>query len=64
MLDLLEIGERGAVVVRPDGHVVWRSRTGVDAADQFEAFVLRAWAPLSRVRAEAGQKPAYRHQEQ
>lgn len=64
MLDLLEIGERGAVVVRPDGHVVWRSRTGVDAVDQFEAFVRRAWAPLSRVRAEAGQNPPYRHQEQ
>lgn len=47
MLDLLEIGERGAVVVRPDGHVVWRSRTGVDAIEQFEAFVLRTWAPLS-----------------
>jgi hypothetical protein len=64
MLDLLEIGELGAVVVRPDAHVVWRSRTGVDVVDQFEAFVLRAWSPLSRVRAEAGQKPVHRHQEQ
>lgn len=64
MLDLLEIGECGAVVVRPDGHVVWRSRTGVDAVDRLEAFLLRAWAPLSTVRAETGQSPAYRHQEQ
>lgn len=63
MLDLLEIGELGAVVVRPDGHVVWRSRTGVDVVDQLEAFVTRAWGPLSKVRAEAGQNPAYRHQE-
>lgn len=63
MLELLEIGERGAVVVRPDGHVVWRSTTGVDAVDQFEAFVLSAWAPLSRVRAEAGHEPAHRHRE-
>lgn len=63
MLDLLGIGELGAVVVRPDGHVVWRSRTGVDVVDQLEAFVLRAWGPLSKVRAEAGQNPAYRHRE-
>jgi len=64
VLELLEIGEYGAVVVRPDGHVVWRTPIGIDAIDQFEAFVLRAWAPLSKVRAETGQNQADRHQEQ
>ncbi len=49
MLDLLEIGEHGAVLVRPpDGHVVWRSRTGLDAAEQLQRFVRDAWAPLYR----------------
>ncbi|WNG83448.1 FAD-dependent monooxygenase [Mycobacterium sp. ITM-2016-00316] len=64
MLDLFEIGEHGAVVVRPDGHVVWRSRNGVDAIDHFATFVLSAWAPLSNVRTEAGQNPVHHHQEQ
>jgi hypothetical protein len=64
MLDLLEIDGRGAVAVRPDGHVAWRSRTGVDAVAQFEAFVLRAWAPLNGVGTKAGQDPAHRYQEQ
>ncbi|GAB7066062.1 FAD-dependent monooxygenase [Mycobacterium hodleri] len=47
ILDLLEVGERGAVVVRPDGHVVWRNRTGPDEVDALERFVLAAWAPLN-----------------
>ena len=64
VLDLLEIGECGAVVVRPDGHVVWRTRTGLDAIDQFEAFMLKAWAPLSKIRTEAGRNQTCRHQEQ
>ena len=32
------VGEDGAVLVRPDGHVAWRSASGVDAP----AEVLRA----------------------
>ena len=64
VLDLLEIGVHGAVVVRPDGHVVWRARTGLDAIDQFEAFMLKAWAPLSKIRTEAGRNQTCRHQEQ
>jgi 2,4-dichlorophenol 6-monooxygenase len=47
MLDLLEIGEHGAILVRPDGHVVWRNQTGPDAVDQLETFVLAAWVPQS-----------------
>jgi 2,4-dichlorophenol 6-monooxygenase len=47
MLGLLEIGERGAVLVRPDGHVVWRERAGPEAVGQLAAFVLEAWAPLA-----------------
>ncbi|VTT58000.1 unnamed protein product, partial [Fusarium fujikuroi] len=29
-LALLEIEEHGAVIVRPDGHVIWRSRAGLE----------------------------------
>jgi 2-polyprenyl-6-methoxyphenol hydroxylase-like FAD-dependent oxidoreductase len=57
MLDLLEIGEHGAVLVRPDGHVVWRSRTGVDAAEQLQRFVRDAWAPLYRGNAPSLRSP-------
>lgn len=61
MLDLLEVGEHGAVVVRPDGHVVWRNQIGPDAIGELERFVLTAWAPLSgspadRVQSSAGPK--------
>jgi len=45
---LLEIGDRGAVLVRPDGHVVWRSRTGPHAVDRLQKFVQTAWAPVYR----------------
>ena len=44
MLDLLEIGPCGAVLVRPDGHVVWRSRFGSDTADQLCRFLERQWS--------------------
>lgn len=42
-LRLLEVGEQGAVVVRPDGHVVWRTRTGPAAIDQLATFVECQW---------------------
>jgi hypothetical protein len=49
VLGLLEIGEGGAVVVRPDGHVVWRSRTGpARAVDQLQDFIQTAWSPVYR----------------
>ncbi|OBF59888.1 monooxygenase [Mycobacterium sp. 852002-50816_SCH5313054-b] len=43
MIELFEVGERGAVVVRPDGHVVWRTGSGPLAVDRLRKFVERAW---------------------
>lgn len=40
---LLEVGDHGAVVVRPDGHVVWRTRTGPSSIDRLVTFIDRAW---------------------
>ncbi|KQU02393.1 hypothetical protein ASG56_15465 [Rhodococcus sp. Leaf7] len=45
-VDLYEVGTSGAVVVRADGHVVWRSRDDADAAGrQFVDVVRRTWLP-------------------
>ncbi|WP_422743376.1 FAD-dependent monooxygenase [Mycobacterium sp. WMMD1722] len=44
--ELLEVGEQGAVVVRPDGHVVWRTRTGPRDADRLRAFVDGVWVDV------------------
>ena len=41
-----EIDDRGAVVVRPDGHVVWRTRRGPTAADHLHVFIEHAWAEV------------------
>ncbi|WP_300600717.1 peptidyl-prolyl cis-trans isomerase, partial [uncultured Nocardioides sp.] len=38
-----EVGDRGAVVVRPDGHVVWRSRIGPSEVDRLRTFLVRRW---------------------
>lgn len=44
--DRLEIGHRGAVVVRPDTHVVWRSLTAPAASGpELIDFLREAWAP-------------------
>ncbi|BBY66851.1 FAD-dependent monooxygenase [Mycolicibacterium helvum] len=45
MLGLLEIGEHGAVLVRPDGHVVWRSHVGPDTptTDELRRFLELEW---------------------
>lgn len=42
-VDLLEVGDRGAVVVRPDGHVVWRSSIGATDAERLRTFITRRW---------------------
>lgn len=42
--DLFEVGDHGAVVVRPDGHVVWRTRSGPMAADRLRGFIEECWA--------------------
>jgi hypothetical protein len=44
MVELLEIGDHGAVVVRPDSHVVWRNQIGPSAIDQLLQFLDVAWA--------------------
>lgn len=46
LIELFEVGDRGAVVVRPDGHVVWRNSIGAAAADQLVEFVESAWADV------------------
>lgn len=47
LLTLLEIGDRGAVLVRPDGHVVWRSRVGSGSeAVELWHFLERRWSSL------------------
>lgn len=40
---LLQVGDHGAVVVRPDGHVVWRTQTGPASVDRLVTFIDRAW---------------------
>lgn len=47
-LGLLEVGAHGAVVVRPDGHVVWRTRTGPAAIDRLATFIERQWRGVYR----------------
>ncbi|ALE84082.1 hypothetical protein XF36_13820 [Pseudonocardia sp. HH130629-09] len=45
----LEIGPQGAVVVRLDAHVVWRTARGPhDAWRELAAFLAASWGPLWR----------------
>ncbi|UXA18092.1 FAD-dependent monooxygenase [Mycobacterium sp. SMC-4] len=46
MIDMFEVGERGAVLVRPDGHVVWRTSTDSTDIDQLRTFVERSWSAV------------------
>ncbi|MFE9790035.1 FAD-dependent monooxygenase [Nocardia salmonicida] len=44
LIDLYEVGTDGAVVVRPDGHVFWRTtRTAADAAPQLASLIDARW---------------------
>ncbi|MEH3068882.1 MAG: hypothetical protein PGN15_12885 [Aeromicrobium erythreum] len=55
---LLEVREHGAVVVRPDGHVVWRSsQPPLQSGVRLALFLHRSWGPVwsgSAARATAG----------
>ncbi|MCV7420402.1 FAD-dependent monooxygenase [Mycobacterium yunnanensis] len=42
-IELFEVGERGAVVVRPDGHVVWRTDEDASAVTRLHDFLRHAW---------------------
>lgn len=45
-VDLYEVGTRGAVVVRADGHIVWRTSDAADvAASALVQTVRRKWLP-------------------
>ncbi|BBY30010.1 FAD-dependent monooxygenase [Mycolicibacterium sediminis] len=44
VIESMQVGERGAVLVRPDGHVVWRNRGGKDSSNQLRRFLESAWA--------------------
>ncbi|WP_200304716.1 FAD-dependent monooxygenase [Streptomyces adelaidensis] len=47
LLDLYEVGERGAVLVRPDGHVAWRTTEACrDAADELISLLENKWGPF------------------
>lgn len=43
---LFEVGDHGAVVVRPDGHVVWRTKASPHAVDRLRTFVERVWSKV------------------
>lgn len=43
-VDLFEVGEHGAAVVRPDCHVVWRSTIGPSETARLQTFIARRWA--------------------
>ncbi|ORJ58843.1 hypothetical protein [Mycobacterium simiae] len=48
LIELFEVGDLGAVVVRPDGHVVWGTDIDVSAADRLLDFIERAWSGVYR----------------
>ncbi|BBY49982.1 2,4-dichlorophenol 6-monooxygenase [Mycolicibacterium arabiense] len=43
VIDVFEVGDEGAVVVRPDGHVVWRTTNGPSAVDRLRTFIEHCW---------------------
>jgi 2-polyprenyl-6-methoxyphenol hydroxylase-like FAD-dependent oxidoreductase len=43
LVELFGVGEHGAVVVRADAHVVWRSRTDASTVDALRHFLDAAW---------------------
>ncbi|MET7358408.1 FAD-dependent monooxygenase [Streptomyces sp. NPDC005562] len=46
--DLYEVGEQGAVLVRPDGHIAWRTTDACrDAADELTSLLANRWRPFS-----------------
>ncbi len=49
-LDLLEIDDHGAVIVRPDGHVIWRSRAGPNnnaaEIERLQSFLTPVWSTI------------------
>lgn len=58
-IDLFEVGDHGAVVVRPDGHVAWRTHTGPQAVDRLRTFVEHAWGDVyPNTRADVDQRSA------
>lgn len=58
-LGLLEVGEHGAVVVRPDGHVVWRTQIGPTSIDRLVTFIEREWRDVyGYASAHRGEQPA------
>ena len=46
LIELFEVGDRGAVVARPDGHVVWRTKIDVSEGDRLFEFIESVWADV------------------
>lgn len=46
VVQLFQVGERGAVVVRPDGHVVWRTNAGPAGVGRLREFLESDWARI------------------
>lgn len=63
LIALFDVGEHGAVVVRPDGHVVWRTRSG-GGIDQLAEFVDHAWQQVYPRRDDPGKPTSVRAESQ
>jgi 2,4-dichlorophenol 6-monooxygenase len=49
LLTLFEVGADGAVLVRPDGHVAWRStKSAAEGSADLNRFLAEQWAPYWR----------------
>ena len=51
LLALFEVGHQGAVLVRPDGHVTWRTtKAAPEGASDLNRFLEQRWLPYWQAR--------------
>jgi hypothetical protein len=54
LVALFEVGDRGAVLVRPDGHVAWRtSKAAPEGSSDLNRFLEARWLPYWRTRGDS-----------
>ncbi|OLR94425.1 FAD-dependent monooxygenase [Actinokineospora bangkokensis] len=59
LVELFEVGSHGAVLVRPDGHVAWRTTgTAEQATSELDRFLRERWQPYWKAARAAGALPA------